>query len=138
MSVDTIANFLTSIRNAIMVSKRVVCVPHSKLSEAICKTLEREGFIHGYAVKDAESVGKKMDIDLKYVRGMSAIAGIKSVSTPGRRMYVGYENIKPVLRGLGISILSTSRGVMSNVEIKCLTTDGASVRIGGELLCNIW
>jgi small subunit ribosomal protein S8 len=138
MSKDTISDCLTSIRNALMVRKRAVTVPHSKLSEAIIQTLEKEGFVHGYSVIPSEKVGSTIEIKLKYVGGISVISGIKSVSTPGRRVYVGSAEIKPVLRGLGISIVSTNKGVMSNVDAKCFSENGNSVRLGGEILCNVW
>ena len=132
MSVDAIGDFLTIIRNGLMASKLNVVVPYSGLKNEIAHILKDEGFIRGYSVVDQEDVvGKQIKIDLKYVGGESVIHEINRVSTPGRRKYSGSTDISPVIGGLGLSILSTNRGVISNKTAKKLN-------VGGEVLCTVW
>lgn len=132
MSVDAIGDFLTIIRNGLMASKLSVVVPYSGLKNEIARILKDEGFIRGYSVVEKEGVvGKQIKVDLKYVGGESVIHEIDRVSTPGRRKYAGVTGIKPVIGGLGLSILSTNRGVISNKKAK-------ELNVGGEILCTVW
>jgi len=123
---DPIADMLTRIRNAHLALHKEVNVPRSKMKEAIASILKQEGYVEDVAAED-----RTITIQLKYHQGKAAIAGLKRVSKPGRRKYVGASEIPSVQNGLGICILSTSRGVL----------DGASAKAagaGGELLCEIW
>ena len=132
MSVDTIADFLTIIRNGVMVSKSFVTAPYSKMRHSIAQILKEEGFITDFAILNADSdVKKTLKIALKYVDGESAIHEIQRVSKPGRRVYAGSETIKPVIGQLGISILTTSRGVIAHQKAKKMS-------IGGEVICTVW
>jgi small subunit ribosomal protein S8 len=126
MVTDPIADMLTRIRNAHLALHKEVSVPRSKMKEALAAILKQEGYVNEVAVED-----KAIKIQLKYHKGAPAIAGLKRISTPGRRVYVGHDAIPKVQNGLGICILSTSTGVL----------DGNTARekkVGGELLCEIW
>lgn len=131
MSIDAIGNFLTIIRNGIMSSKTVVEAPHSNLTVEIANLLKEEGFIKDVAV--VENEGKKtIKVFLKYdSNGESAIHEIKRVSRPGRRSYKGATKVKPVIGGLGVSILTTSKGVITQKKAK-------ELGIGGEVMCTVW
>jgi small subunit ribosomal protein S8 len=131
MSVDAIGNFLTIIRNGLMASKPFVLAPHSKLSMSIAQILKEEGFIRDFVVVDSESAQPSIKILLKYVEGESVIHEITRVSKPGCRYYSSIKNVKPVIDGLGISILSTNRGILTNKKAKALN-------VGGEVLCTVW
>jgi len=131
MLTDPIGDMLTRIRNALMVKKKEVVVePASKLKMAILDVLKREGYIEGYRV-EGEGVKKSIIVYLKYYKGKPVIQVIERVSKPGRRVYVGVEEIPKVYNGLGIAILSTSKGVLSDREAKKL-------RVGGELICKVF
>jgi small subunit ribosomal protein S8 len=131
MMTDPIADMLTRIRNAGLARHDRTEVPASRLKEAVALILKSEGFIAD--VRPSEGEGeKKLTIVLKYGRDrQSAIDGVKRVSRPGRRVYVRHDRIPRVLSGLGISILSTSRGLMSDREAR-------RQKIGGELICEVW
>lgn len=130
MSMDPIADFLTIIRNGVMVAKPFVVVNYSKMKNSISDILKKEGFIRD--VRSYEEDGKKfLKIVLKYVDGESVIHEIKRMSTPGRRKYVGFKDIRPVVGNLGISIITTNLGVISQKQAKRST-------VGGELLCTVW
>lgn len=131
MSVDAIGNFLTILRNGISVGKREVTAPHSRLKHEIAKVLLDEGFIRHVNVVDLDANKKQLVIGLKYVNGESVIHEINRVSKPGLRMYEGYSAMKPVIGNLGVSIVTTSRGVMTNKKARSLS-------VGGELLCTVW
>jgi small subunit ribosomal protein S8 len=132
MSVDSIADFITIIRNGVMVSKSFVTAPYSKMRYSIAQILKNEGFIHDFVIINTDSDVKKMlKIVLKYVDGESVIHAIQRVSKPGRRVYVGSQKIKPVIGQLGISILTTSRGVIANQKAERLSA-------GGEVICTVW
>jgi len=132
MSVDSIADFITIIRNGVMVSKSSVTAPYSKMRHSIAQILKKEGFIHDFVIINTDSDAKKMlKVVLKYVDGESVIHKIERVSTPGRRVYAGSDAIKPVIGQLGISILTTSRGVIANQEAQRLA-------VGGEVMCTVW
>ena len=128
---DPIADLLTRIRNAALARHDRTEMPASRLKEAVALILKSEGFIAD--VRPSEGDGpKKLTIVLKYGRDRSsAIDGVRRVSRPGRRVYVAHDRIPRVLSGLGISILSTSRGLMSDREAR-------RQKVGGELMCEVW
>jgi small subunit ribosomal protein S8 len=118
---------LTRIRNAQMVRKTIVNVPSSKLKTAIAQVLKDEGYIDGFAVR--ENAGKpELEISLKYYAGQPVIEKIERVSRPGLRIYRGRDDLPKVMNGLGVAIVSTSRGVMTDRKARA---DG----VGGEVLC---
>lgn len=132
MTSDPIADMLTRIRNAALARHDRTEVPASKLKHAVAKILKDEGYIADVRTNDGEGLEKKLTIVLKYGQDRtSAIDGVKRVSRPGRRVYVRHDRIPRVLSGLGISILSTSHGLVSDREARRL-------KIGGELLCEVW
>jgi small subunit ribosomal protein S8 len=136
MSIDTIGDFLTIIRNGLQRARPFVVVPYSGLKHAILGTLKTEGFIRDFAIIGDGDVKKSLKIYLKYVDGESVIHELSRVSTPGCRRYAqvvtkGSHKIKPVIGGLGISILTTSHGVMTHKKAKDLG-------VGGEVLCTVW
>src|SRR3954466_13646612 len=131
MMTDPIADMLTRIRNAALARHDRTEMPASRLKAAVAEILKSEGFIAD--VRPSEGDGpRKLTIVLKYGRDRtSAIDGIRRVSRPGRRVYVPHDQIPRVYSGLGISILSTSHGLMSDREARRL-------KLGGELLCEVW
>ncbi len=135
MTTDPIADMLARIRNASMARHASTAVPASKMKKAIADILKSEGFIADVReeVPDGETVKHpQIRVVLKYTRDKgSAFAGMRRVSRPGRRVYVGHEDIPRVLSGLGVSILSTSRGLMTDREAR-------RQKVGGELLCEVW
>ena len=128
---DRIADFLTVLRNAIRISKRSVSVPHSRMRESIARILKEEGFIRGYDVDRTNEKKPALNVQLKYVKGESVIHEITRVSSPGRRQYSKLKNLTPVIGGLGISILSTNAGVITDKQAQKLT-------VSGEILCRVW
>jgi len=132
MSIDVIADFLTIIRNGVMVSKSFVTAPYSKMRESIAHILKDEGFITDFVIINADSdAQKRLKVVLKYVDGEAVIHEIQRISKPGRRVYAGNKEIKPVIGQLGISILTTSHGVMAHQKAKRLS-------VGGEVICTVW
>lgn len=131
MSMDSVGDFLTIIRNGIMASKPSVLAPHSKMREAIARILKDEGFITDFSVAETEKKRKAIKVFLKYVNGESVIHEISRKSTPGRRVYRGAQAIEPVIGGLGVSIISTNKGVIAHKEAR-------SQSVGGEVLCTVW
>jgi len=130
-STDFVADFLTQIRNASRVGKEKVTIPASQFTLRIVEILKREGFIDNYK-EFSEGNKHFVRIHLKYLRGKQpVIQGIQRVSKPGRRIYVGSEKIPRVRGGLGISVVSTSKGMMVDREAK-------KARVGGELVCKVW
>lgn len=128
---DPIADMLTRIRNAALARHDRTQIPASKLKLAVAKILKEEGYIADVQ-SSGEGAEKSLTIVLKYGRDrQSAIDGVKRVSRPGRRVYVRHDRIPRVLSGLGISILSTSRGVVSDREAR-------RQKLGGELVCEVW
>ena len=129
---DPIADYLTRLRNAIKARHRVVEVPASNLKKEITKILFEKGYILNFKIMD-EGVQGTIKIALKYdaVNKVNAIKRLDRVSSPGLRRYVGYRNMPRVLNGLGIAILSTSKGVMTNKE-------ASEQKIGGEVLCYVY
>ena len=127
---DVIGDFLTIIRNGIAVSKLSVSIPYSKLKNSILLILKDEGFIRDFNI-EGDGVKKNLRVFLKYVDGESVIHEISRVSKPGRRMYRGFKDLKPVIGGLGLSILTSSLGVITNKQAK-------SNSVGGEIICTVW
>jgi small subunit ribosomal protein S8 len=126
---DPISDMLARIRNANRALLPVVEMPHSKMKESIANILKREGYIHEVAV---EGKGiKTMKLKLKYQGKKSVIEGLRRVSSPGLRRYVGATDIPRVRGGLGVAVVSTSEGLMTGVQAR-------KKNIGGELLCYIW
>lgn len=127
MMTDPIADMLTRMRNAIKAGHDRVEFPASKMKAGICKVLKDEGFIKSFKI-----IAKTpADIRLKVVFKEGAIVGLQRVSTPGLRRYAGYQGTPRVISGLGTSILSTSKGIVSTREAKKL-------KVGGEVICNVW
>jgi small subunit ribosomal protein S8 len=134
MMTDPIADMLTRIRNASLARHDRTEMPASRMKEAVAKILKTEGFIADVRASEAADGDgtKSLTIVLKYGRDrQSAIDGVSRVSRPGRRVYVRHDDIPRVLSGLGISILSTSHGIMSDREAR-------RQKLGGELLCEVW
>jgi small subunit ribosomal protein S8 len=130
MSIDMIGDFLTVIRNGLMVTKRSVSVQHSRLRQDVAQVLKDEGYIRDFKVTQED--GKKaLVVGLKYVDGESVIHEINRVSRPGRRHYEGRKEIKPVIGGLGVAIVTTSKGVMSDKKAQ-------QAGVGGEVICHVW
>jgi len=129
---DPIADMLTRIRNGITSHHERVELPASKLKVEIAKILKDEGFIRNYAVGDKENVQATLRIDLKYAAdGEPVIHGIERISRPGRRVYRNKQEIPKVLGGLGLAIVSTSKGVLAG-------HDAVKSGVGGEVLCQVW
>jgi small subunit ribosomal protein S8 len=133
MMTDPIADMLTRIRNAVRVERPVVEMPLSKVKRGVAEVLKREGYIWDFHEEgDGVKPQKQLYIDLKYgPNGERVIRHIKRVSKPGRRVYSRATDLKPILNGLGISIISTSRGVISDREAR-------QKKLGGEVLCELW
>jgi small subunit ribosomal protein S8 len=127
---DPISDMLTRIRNAHMRSKNKVAVPTSRLRESVLEVLHKEGYIRGFATieKDGKS---EIEVELKYFDGAPVIKEIQRVSKPGRRVYASVATLPSVFNGLGISILSTPKGVMSDQEAR-------AQNVGGEVLCTVF
>ena len=123
---------LTRIRNALTAKHETVEVPASKIKVAIAEILVKEGYVKGFEVVDG-AVQNNIVITLKYapVKGQKVVTGLKRVSTPGLRVYAGVDNLPKVLNGMGIAILSTSKGILTDKEAK-------AQHIGGEVLAYVW
>ncbi len=131
MMTDPIADMLTRIRNAVRIERPEVELPASKVKKGLADVLKREGYIWDWEEVEAKPANQ-LRLYLKYgPNGEKVIRHIKRVSRPGRRIYRGVAELKPVLNGLGISVVSTSRGVMSDREAR-------QGKLGGEVLCEIW
>jgi small subunit ribosomal protein S8 len=128
---DPVADLLTRIRNAQMRRHDSLTMPASHLRAAILAILEREGYIRGFRAQTPEKGHPTLSVDLKYVEGRAAIEGLRRVSRPGLRRYVAKDEIPRVQGGNGVSILSTSRGLLTDREAR---KNG----VGGELLCAVW
>jgi small subunit ribosomal protein S8 len=126
---DTISDMLTRIRNASRVQLPVVEMPHSKMKESIAHILKKEGYVAEVSVEGKPL--KKLTLKLKYEGKRSVIEGLRRVSTPGLRRYVGSLDIPRVRGGLGISVVSTSQGVMTGTQAR-------KNNLGGELICYVW
>ena len=128
---DPLADLFSRIRNAQLRKKKTVSSPLSKMRESILEVLKNEGYIRGFARTRHSSGREELDIELKYDDSGPVISNITRISKPGRRVYSGVERIPFVHNGLGISIISTSQGVMSD-------TDAREKKIGGEIICRVF
>lgn len=128
---DPLGDMLTRIRNAQMRRKNNVSTPTSKLREHVLDVLADEGYIRGYARVDYDGGKSEFEIELKYFDGEPVIKDIKRVSTPGRRVYSSVKKLPTVANGLGVSILSTPKGVMSDSQAR-------NENVGGEILCSVF
>lgn len=128
---DPVSDFLTRLRNASKARLDECVAPHSRLKEELAKILKSEGYISDLSEgKDAEG-HKTLVVKMKYINGAPALTGITRVSTPGRRLYFRCTEIPRVLNGMGIAILSTSKGLMKDQDCR-------RNKAGGELICNVW
>ena len=127
---DPIADMLTRIRNAQMTEKATVVMPSSKVKIAIAKVLKDEGYIDGFHVA-GEEVKPMLEIVLKYYAGRAVIEKIERISTPGLRVYKSKDDIPKVMNGLGIAVLSTSKGILVDREAR-------KAHLGGELIATVW
>ena len=131
MMTDPIADMLTRIRNSVRVEKQFVDLPFSNMKKNIAEVMKREGYIRDFQVVEAQPVNL-LRIQLKYgPNGERVIRHIQRVSKPGCRVYSSAADLKPVLNGLGVSVVSTSKGLLSDREAK-------SQQVGGEIICEIW
>lgn len=128
---DPVGDMLTRIRNAQMRHKSKVRSPASKLRGWVLDVLQDEGYIRGYARAEADPAKPEFEIELKYFDGEPVIREVQRVSTPGRRVYMAARDLPQVRNGLGVSIVSTSRGVMSDARAR-------SENVGGEVLCTVF
>lgn len=128
---DPLGDMLTRIRNGQRANKASVVSPASRLRSNVLDVLQREGYIRGYSKKDVRPGVSELTIELKYFEGKPVIKTVSRVSTPGRRVYSGVHEIPRVANGLGICILSTPRGVMSDAEAR-------AANVGGEVLCQVF
>ncbi|MEL6410292.1 MAG: 30S ribosomal protein S8 [Pseudomonadota bacterium] len=128
---DPIADMLTRIRNAGMRGKSTVSVPGSKMRTRILDVLQEEGYIRGYENGSDERGHPAIEVSLKYFEGAPVIREMKRISKPGRRVYMSVGDIPPVRQGLGVAIVSTSKGVMSDANAR-------AANVGGEVLCTIF
>ena len=128
---DPIGDLLARIRNAQMRKRNAVMTPASKLRAWVLDVLKSEGFIRGYQDVQDQEGRKNLQIDLKYFDGQPVIKELKRVSTPGRRVYANVKGIPRVRQGLGIAIISTPKGVMSDSEAR-------ATNVGGEVLCTVF
>ena len=128
---DPIADMLTRIRNAIMVNKDTVEIPSSNMKKSIADIMLAEGFVSDVKLVE-DGYNGKLVVTLKYAgKGRSVINGLKRISKPGLRAYAGVEDMPKVLNGLGIAVLSTNKGIMTDKQAK-------AANVGGEVLCYIW
>jgi small subunit ribosomal protein S8 len=130
MSIDAIGNFLTIIRNGVMVHKRTVTAQHSMLKQQIAEVLKQEGYIKDFAV-EADGEKRTIKLFLKYVNGETVIHEITRISKPSRRYFERKNNLTSVVGGLGISILTTNQGVLTDQKARTLN-------VGGEVICHVW
>ncbi len=128
---DPISDFLTRLRNASKAGLAECVAPHSKLKESIAAILKAEGFVLDHTNGTDAAGHKTLIVKMKYLASAPAFANLTRVSTPGRRLYYSYNEIPRVLNGLGVSILSTSKGVLKDQDCR-------RQKVGGELICNIW
>jgi len=128
---DTIGDFLTTLRNAQRAGKESCTVRFSKMRAGIAAILRDEGYINGFEIREEGPGHQFIDIALKYVDSEPAIVGIERYSRPGRRLYSKYTDIPRVLGGLGVAILTTSKGVLRD-------RDARREKVGGEIICKVW
>ena len=127
---DPIADMLTRIRNANLAKHNTVKIPFSKIKESLANILKSEGYINNFEVKE-EGTKKDIIVSLKFMDGEAVIKGLKRISKPGRRVYTSVESLPKVLGGLGIAIVSTPNGVITDKECR-------KHSVGGEVLCYVW
>jgi len=130
MVTDPIGDMLTQIRNALLLNKESVEIPHSKMKKEISRVLKENGFITDY-LEVSDDKFKKIKLILKYHRGKGVIQGLKRVSRPGRRVYTPKSDLPYVMGGLGVAVISSSHGIITGQQARRLNT-------GGEILCHIW
>lgn len=130
MLTDPIADMLTRIRNAVRIRAEKVDMPASKMKHEIAKILKEEGFIRGYKILRYKKQGV-LRLNLKYVEGGSVLSGLRRVSRPGRRVYAGKDKLPRVMGGIGVAVLTTSTGIMSDRQCR-------QQNVGGEVLCYVW
>ncbi|MBK1666849.1 30S ribosomal protein S8 [Rhodovibrio sodomensis] len=128
---DPLGDLLTRIRNGQMANKRTISAPGSRLHQNVLEVLQREGFIRGYEVRDVRPGVREVEIELKYNEGEPVIQEISRISRPGRRVYSKIKELPRVYNGLGITILSTPQGVLSDAEAR-------QANVGGEVLCRVF
>ena len=128
---DPLGDMLTRIRNGQMANKSAIKAPASKLRSNVLEVLRREGYIRGYETVDLGGGKTELSIELKYHNGEPVIRELRRVSKPGRRIYSGVKDLPRVYNGLGIAILSTPRGVISDAEAR-------AAHVGGEILCTVF
>jgi small subunit ribosomal protein S8 len=128
---DPLGDMLTRIRNAQMRKKSKVTTPSSSLRQHVLDVLQAEGYIRGYSKVDYDGGRSEFEIELKYYDGEPVIREIERISKPGRRVYASVKNLPRVMNGLGVSILSTPKGVMSDSEAR-------DQNVGGEVLCRVF
>ena len=128
---DPISDFLTHLRNASKAGLAQCVSPHSKMKESLAAILKNEGFVREVSSAADDRGHKTLVVTMKYVDATPVITGIKRESTPGRRRYTGYTELPRVLNGLGIAIVSTSKGLMKD-------QDARRNKLGGELVCTVW
>jgi small subunit ribosomal protein S8 len=128
---DTIGDFLTILRNAMSAEKDACAAQWSRQRAEIARILRDEGYIAAFEEKPDDAGHRQLVVILKYVDGTPAIAGIERHSRPGRRLYYGHKDIPRVLGGLGVAILTTSKGLLKDTEAR-------RQKVGGELLCKVW
>lgn len=133
MMTDPIADMLARIRNAAMARHQVARIPASKIKKSIAELLQQEGYVSSVSEEEwGPQKRKTLTVTLKYAENHRvAFAGLRRISKPGRRVYVGHDKIPRVLNGLGVSILSTSQGLMTDKEAR-------TKKVGGELICEVW
>jgi small subunit ribosomal protein S8 len=127
---DPIADMIIRVKNAFMANKTEVSIPHSKVKEAIAKILEAEGYVESFEVEPTKPQ-RTINVKLKYVGKIPAITEVRRMSKPGRRVYSTVKDIPKALGGYGVTIVSTSRGVVTGSQAR-------KMNIGGEVLCQIW
>ena len=128
---DPVSDFLTRLRNASKAGLAECVSPHSNLKESLAGILKAEGYISDFTQGTDKAGHKTLVVKMKYVDSAPALSNLSRVSTPGRRLYYRYSEIPRVLNGLGISILSTSKGLMKDQDCR-------RNKLGGELICNVW
>ena len=128
---DPVADVITRIRNGQMAERIEVASPYSRLREGVLDVLKRDGYIRGFAKKDGDDGHPSLVIELKYYEGRPVIREIRKVSKPGRRVYSKIKDLPKVYNGLGISVLSTPKGVLSDQEAR-------TANVGGEVLCTVF
>lgn len=132
MVTDPIADLLTRIRNAQIAKHELVSMPHSVLRQGIVNVLHDEGYIGPFRIVESDDGRKKIEIKLRYVdKKLPIMTHLSRASKPGRRVYIGYKDLKPVRSGLGMAVLSTPKGILTDRQAR-------EEKVGGELLCRIW